>query len=118
MALFDRKAGGMNGDTLAHDANRGPQRADPTALTFVDAAKLLSAAGGQRITAEMIQADVDIGVPTNGDGTINLVNYTAWLVKQAIRPFDCSTVRNGADVAPNSPTAEQPNSLRAGGTHD
>ena len=82
MALCRRKAGGVNGDTLAHDANRGPQRADPTALAVVDAAKLLSAAGGQRITAEMIQADVDSGAPTNADGTINLVNYTAWLVKE------------------------------------
>ncbi len=72
----------MNNDSLAHDANRGPQRADPTALAVVDAAKLLSAAGGQRINSEMIQTDVDAGAPTNGDGTINLVNYTAWLVKE------------------------------------
>ena len=72
----------MKGDTLAHDANRGPQRADPAALAVSDAAKLLSAAGGQQITVEMIHADVDAGAPTNGDGTINLVNYTAWLVKE------------------------------------
>jgi hypothetical protein len=82
MALCRRKAGGVNGDTLAHDANRGPLRADPTALAVSDAAKLLSAAGGQRITAEMIQADVDNGAPSNGDGTINLVHYTAWLVRE------------------------------------
>ena len=82
MALFRRKVGGVNGDTLAHDANSGPQRADPTALAVSDAAKLLSAAGGQRIIAEMIQADVDAGAPSNADGTINLVNYTAWLVKE------------------------------------
>lgn len=82
MALLCRKAGGVNGDTLAHDANRGPQRADPAALAVVDAAKLLSAVGGQRITAEMIQADVDSGAPTNGDGTINLIHFAAWLVKE------------------------------------
>jgi hypothetical protein len=28
------------------------------------------------------QADVDAGAPTNGDGTINLVHYAAWLVKE------------------------------------
>jgi hypothetical protein len=55
---------------------------NPTALPVADAARLLSAAGGQRVTAEMIQADVDAGAPTNGDGTINLVHYSAWLVKE------------------------------------
>ena len=55
---------------------------NPTALHVADAARLLSAAGGQRVTAEMIQADVDAGVPTNSDGTINLVHYAAWLVRE------------------------------------
>ena len=26
--------------------------------------------------------DIDAGAPTNGDGTINLVQYAAWLVKE------------------------------------
>jgi len=55
---------------------------NPTALPLVDAARLLSASGGQRVTAEMIQADVDAGAPTNGDGTINLVHFAAWLVRE------------------------------------
>jgi len=55
---------------------------NPSALPLVDAARLLSAAGGQRVTAEMIQADVDAGAPTNGDGTINLVHFAAWLVRE------------------------------------
>ena len=55
---------------------------NPSALPLVDAARLLSAAGGQRVTAEVIQADVDAGAPTNGDGTINLVQYGAWLVRE------------------------------------
>ncbi len=55
---------------------------NPTALPVADAARLLSAAGGQRVTAEMIQADVDAGALTNGDGTVNLVHYAAWLVKE------------------------------------
>jgi len=55
---------------------------NPTALPVADAAQLLSAAGGQRVTAEMIQADVDAGAPVNGDGTINLVLYAAWLVRE------------------------------------
>jgi hypothetical protein len=55
---------------------------NPTALPVADAARLLSASGGQRVTAEMIQADIEAGAPTNGDGTINLVQYAAWLVKE------------------------------------
>ncbi|GJQ27819.1 MAG: hypothetical protein HBSAPP02_28510 [Phycisphaerae bacterium] len=55
---------------------------NPTALPVADAARLLSAAGGTRVTVEMIQADVDAGAPTNADGSINLVQYAAWLVKE------------------------------------
>jgi hypothetical protein len=30
----------------------------------------------------MIDADVANGAPTNADGTINLVHYGAWLVRE------------------------------------
>ena len=53
-----------------------------TALTVAQVAKVLSAAGGRRITEEMIRADIDAGAPVNPDGTINLVHYTAWLAKE------------------------------------
>lgn len=55
---------------------------NPTALTLADAARLLSAAGGQAVTVEMLEADVAAGAPTNADGTLNLVHYAAWLVKE------------------------------------
>ena len=54
----------------------------PTALTVAQAAKVLSAAGGRKITEEIVRADIDAGAPVNGDGTVNLVHYTAWLVKE------------------------------------
>ena len=53
-----------------------------TALTVAQAAKVLSAAGGRRITEEMLRADIDAGAPVNVDGTLNLVHYTAWLLKE------------------------------------
>ena len=53
-----------------------------TALTVAQAAKVLSAAGGRRITEEMLRADIDAGAPINDDGTLNLVHYTAWLVRE------------------------------------
>ena len=34
---------------------------------------------------EMLQADIDDGAPTNPDGTMNLVQYAAWLVKEMAR---------------------------------
>ena len=52
-----------------------------TALTVAQAAKVLSAAGGRRITEEMLRADIDAGAPVNPDGRLNLVHYTAWLVR-------------------------------------
>ena len=57
----------------------------PTALPVADAARLLSAAGGQRVTVEMLEADIAAGASTNPDGTLNLVHYAAWLVREAAR---------------------------------
>lgn len=54
-------------------------RVSPLALPVSDAAKLLSKAGARQIRVEQIEADVAAGAPTNGDGTINLVTYAAWL---------------------------------------
>jgi len=55
---------------------------NPTALSVATAARLLSAAGGHPVTPEQIQADVDAGAPTNDNGTINLVHYAAWLMRE------------------------------------
>ena len=52
---------------------------NPAALPLADAAKVLSAAGGQRVTIEMLEEDVAAGAPTNADGSINLLHYAAWL---------------------------------------
>ena len=55
---------------------------DPNRLSVEQAAKLLSAAAKLRVPAEQIAIDVEAGAPTNSDGTINLVQYAAWLVKE------------------------------------
>ncbi len=55
---------------------------NPAALPLPDAARLLSAAGGQRITLDMLEADRVVGAPANADGTLNLVHYAAWLVRE------------------------------------
>ncbi len=58
------------------------KKIDPARLTIEQAAKMLSSAYRERIDASAIEADVDEGAPTNADGTINLVNYTAWQAKE------------------------------------
>lgn len=67
---------------MASSAGRGPERLNPAALALPDAARVLTRIGGKPITEAMLQADLDAGAPTNSDGTINLVHYAAWLVKQ------------------------------------
>ena len=57
-------------------------RIDPNRLTLDQAAKLLSAAANVRIPADQIAADLETGAPRNPDGTINLVHYAAWMLKE------------------------------------
>ena len=56
---------------------------DIKSLTIEQLAKILAAAGNRRITEEMIRSDVEAGVPTNADGTINLIHYVAWLLRES-----------------------------------
>jgi hypothetical protein len=61
---------------------QGMSRLNPAALGVADAARVLSRIGGKPVTEEMLRADIDAGAPTNANGTINLVHYAAWLVKE------------------------------------
>lgn len=109
---------------------------DPAALPIADLARLLTAAAGQQVTVEMVQADIDAGAPTNADGTVNVVHYAAWLVSKAAdrrleaggrrleagdrrleagRPFDCSTVREAG--RPNGSKVEPPERAPFGARH-
>jgi hypothetical protein len=58
---------------------------NPNALAIPQAARLLSKVGGERVSEEMIRRDLEAGAPVNPDGTINLVHYAAWLVKEMAR---------------------------------
>ncbi len=61
---------------------QGTSRLSPAALGVTDAARVLTRMGGKPVTEEMLRADIDAGAPTNANGTINLVHYAAWLVKE------------------------------------
>jgi len=73
---------------MAGPAPSGPRTApgagalNPAALPVADAARVLSRAGGFPVSEEDIRADIEAGAPTNTDGTINLVHYAAWLVRE------------------------------------
>lgn len=43
--------------------------------------RLLKQAGSRLISAETLAADFAAGAPKNEDGTVNLIEYAAWLVK-------------------------------------
>ena len=61
---------------------QGTSRLSPAALGVADAARVLTRMGGKPVTEEMLRADIDAGAPTNANGTLNLVHYAAWLVKE------------------------------------
>lgn len=44
--------------------------------------KLLKQAGCRSITEASVMSDISGGAPQNSDGTINLINYAAWLAKE------------------------------------
>ena len=70
------------------DGNQETERKtvlSPTALSLDDVARLLTRSGGSAVTREIIQTDIDDGAPVNADGTVNLVHYAAWLVKEKAR---------------------------------
>ena len=49
------------------------------------ASRVLSNLAGIQIAAASIRADIEAGAPRNEDGTISLVNYAAWLAREAGR---------------------------------
>ena len=65
--------------------NNPDAKLDPTALALPDAVRLLTAVGQAGVTVEMLEADIAAGAPTNSNGTINLVTYTAWMLLEMSR---------------------------------
>ena len=53
-----------------------------TALAPADAARVLSAASGRRVTEEQIREVADRGGLLRADGTFSLLEYAAYLVEE------------------------------------
>lgn len=52
-----------------------------TALPPEMLVNLMKQAGSRQISAETLAADFAAGAPKNEDGTVNLIEFAAWLVK-------------------------------------
>lgn len=53
-----------------------------TAIPVDELATVLKRSGARHASVEAIQRDLDAGAPRNPDGTINLLAYTAWLIRE------------------------------------
>ena len=67
------------------ETDNATQALNPNSLTPADMAQLLTRARGQPVRVEAVQADLAAGAPANADGTLNLVHYAAWLVREVER---------------------------------
>jgi len=53
-----------------------------TALPPETLVRLLKQAGSRTVSVESLAEDIAAGAPKNPDGTINLIEYGAWLAKE------------------------------------
>jgi len=60
------------------------KRAAPSlnSLTPAELAKLLAAAGSEHAAEKTIAAHIKQGAPSNPDGSLNFLHYTAWMLKE------------------------------------
>ena len=65
-----------------------PQAVKITAISVADAARVLSTAYGQRVTEEQVRQVAEEARLVTEDGTINLLEYTAHLVREMAHGSD------------------------------
>lgn len=71
----------MNSSSESTHASPG-RNLSLTALPVADAARVLVAAGWREASVTLLQQDIAAGAPVNHDGTLNLLTYTAWLIRE------------------------------------
>lgn len=60
------------------------EKLNPNALTPEQVSQVLSQFG-EPVPVEWVHADIAEGCPTNEDGTVNIIVYTAWLTREVVR---------------------------------
>ena len=53
-----------------------------TAITPKTLAEILLKSGSREVSEATIAADIEAGTPVAEDGTINMIEYAAWLVRE------------------------------------
>ncbi len=61
------------------------QKISLTALTIEQMAAILRKLGSETATVENIKHDIEDGAPVNEDGTLNVIDYTAWLIQDGAK---------------------------------
>lgn len=56
-----------------------------SALTKAQVVTLLKNSGSTAMTSETLERHIESGAPISEDGTMNLVNYSAWLVRENLK---------------------------------
>lgn len=54
---------------------------NPEALPKETLIEVLRRSGSRTANLERLEADIAAGTPVNADGTINIIAYTAWILK-------------------------------------
>jgi hypothetical protein len=52
-----------------------------TAIRTKKLVEILQKSGSREVTEETIAADIEAGAPVSENGTINMIEYAAWLVE-------------------------------------
>ena len=55
---------------------------NPLALPAGDALRMLRRSGCPQMSDETLQRLIDVGLPLNADGTLNIIEFTAWMLKE------------------------------------
>ena len=63
--------------------NLNSNRLKLTALSVPDLVKFLKRSGCRSVSEERVREDIANGAPSNPDETVNLIFYTAWLIKES-----------------------------------
>ena len=58
---------------------------NPLALPAGDALRMLRRSGCPQMSDETLQRLIDDGLPLNADGTLNIIEFTAWMLKEVRR---------------------------------